>query len=82
MRSGCAEQARKLEDMGFRVSVDYRNEKSFGHMQTEMSTSITTAIEQVAETAEELLGGGPRNDKITKAERASLKSLRNAWSRR
>ena len=23
----CAEQARKLEDMGFRVSVDYRNEK-------------------------------------------------------
>ena len=32
--------------------------------------------------AEELLGGGPRNDKITKAERASLKSLRNAWSRR
>ena len=30
----------------------------------------------------ELLGGVPRNDKITKAERASLKSLRNAWSRR
>ena len=23
----CAEQAKKLEDMGFRVEVDYRNEK-------------------------------------------------------
>ena len=44
---------------------------------TKARSKASTALK-----AEELLGGGPRNDKITKAERASLKSLRNAWSRR